>query len=37
MFSCQYGVSCEEGMRWTRGIGVSRDYKAHTVSLSQET
>ena len=35
MFSRKYGISCEGEMRWTLGIGVSRDYDTHTMSLSQ--
>ena len=34
MFSQNYGKSGEGEMRWTQGIGMSRDYKAHNISVS---
>jgi len=36
MFSWKYGISGEGQMRWALGIGVNRDYKAHTISISQK-
>lgn len=32
----KYGISGEGELRWTLGIGVTRDYRTHTISLSQE-
>jgi len=36
MFCQKYGISGEGDMQWTLGIGVSHNYKTHTISLSQE-
>ena len=36
MFKSKYGISGEGEMKWTLGIGVSRDRNARKISLSQE-
>ena len=37
MFNQKCGISREGETRWTVGIGVDRDYIAHTISLSQQS